>query len=211
MFAYLQQFEWDFQRAKETIIDATEGGARKAGSTVMTFAEAFEKYFTREIPGDVIERARKPASGCVPLSARADVLAKLDARIGEAEEVSKFYGRSLDVLKRIRENLDDASRAEEFQRQVEKLRRQVDERREINALVADVAQGNEYLRHKVDREIASANPSPDERKRRQIERDVSYVQGLLDASEMLVEMLKSARERVERYVPYREGASEVKT
>src|SRR6185437_11105271 len=36
LFTYLQQFERDFARSKARIIDATEGGAAKRGTTVMT-------------------------------------------------------------------------------------------------------------------------------------------------------------------------------
>ena len=40
LFTYLQQFERDFARSKAQIIDATEGGVLKRGTTVMTFADA---------------------------------------------------------------------------------------------------------------------------------------------------------------------------
>ena len=42
MFTYLQQFERDFARTDRQVIDATEGGAAKRGSTPMPFAAAIE-------------------------------------------------------------------------------------------------------------------------------------------------------------------------
>ncbi len=50
MVTYLKQFEKDFAEAKETIIDATEGGLKKANAVEMTFKDALEKYATREVP-----------------------------------------------------------------------------------------------------------------------------------------------------------------
>ena len=43
MFSYLQQFERDFANTKATVIDATEGGARKAGATAMTLRDAIDR------------------------------------------------------------------------------------------------------------------------------------------------------------------------
>ena len=47
LYTYLQQFERDFLSTSTKVIDATEGGVRKRGSEVMTFAEAIEKYCRR--------------------------------------------------------------------------------------------------------------------------------------------------------------------
>jgi hypothetical protein len=49
LFTYLQQFERDFAKSSARIIDATEGGVLKRGTIRMTFAEAIEKFCTREI------------------------------------------------------------------------------------------------------------------------------------------------------------------
>src|SRR3712207_4962474 len=48
LFTYLQQFERDFLRSKRTIIDATEGGAAKRGTTAMPLQQAIERYCTED-------------------------------------------------------------------------------------------------------------------------------------------------------------------
>src|ERR1051325_4759662 len=40
MFTYLEQFERDFAKAPQAVIDASEGGVRKAGTRVMSLADA---------------------------------------------------------------------------------------------------------------------------------------------------------------------------
>ena len=52
LFTYLHQFERDFAKSRSRIIDATEGGALKRGSTVMPLAEAIEQFCTQPLPQD---------------------------------------------------------------------------------------------------------------------------------------------------------------
>ena len=60
MFTYLQQFERDFSTSKAKIIDATEGGAAKLGTTVMSLAEAISQFCQQPLP--VVDRgASAPA------------------------------------------------------------------------------------------------------------------------------------------------------
>ena len=44
LFAYLHQFERDFACSRAKIIDATEGGALKRGTTIMPLASAIDKF-----------------------------------------------------------------------------------------------------------------------------------------------------------------------
>ena len=43
-FVYLQQFERDFAACRSKVIDATEGGARKQGVTLMTLRDAIDRF-----------------------------------------------------------------------------------------------------------------------------------------------------------------------
>src|SRR6185312_1215915 len=43
-FVYLQQFERDFAASRCRVIDATEGGAKKQGVTVMTLRDAIDQF-----------------------------------------------------------------------------------------------------------------------------------------------------------------------
>ena len=201
MFTYLQQFERDFHKSSALIIDATEGGAAKSGTTAMTFTEAFDRYFTREIPSGLLDRARNPRTGMLPVSKTPELLEKVEARICDAEDIRDFYAESLQVLREIQMNLDDAARTIEFQQRVDRLRREVEKRHETNVLVSMIVQDNEYLKRRRDRAIAGADLSDRERKERQLERDVAYVQGLHQGAMQLIEILKLAYERISDYEP----------
>src|SRR5439155_26260044 len=50
LFTYLQQFERDFLRSQRKIIDATEGGAAKRGTTVMKLADAIAEFCRDVLP-----------------------------------------------------------------------------------------------------------------------------------------------------------------
>ena len=207
MFTYLQQFERDFHASKTTVIDATEGGAAKPGTTVMTFAEAFERYFTRELPDDAVARARNAQGGQLPITAGPRVLEALEARLRDAEDIHRFYAESLDVLREIQRHLDDDARAREFQDHVDRLRREVEKRHEANRLVSRIVQDNEYLKHREDSAIAAADITETERRARRLQRDIVYVEGLHRGAEQLIDMLKLAHGRISDYAPTHRGQS----
>ena len=52
LFTYLLQFERDFGKCKSKIIDATEGGALKRGTTVMTLSEAIGRFCGGAVAGN---------------------------------------------------------------------------------------------------------------------------------------------------------------
>src|SRR4051812_41943818 len=50
LFTYLQQFERDFLRSERKIIDATEGGAAKRGTTSIKLADVIREYCQEPLP-----------------------------------------------------------------------------------------------------------------------------------------------------------------
>ncbi len=48
-YSFLKHYERDMATHKGSVINATEGGAKIQGTTIMTFAEAIEKYVTKDI------------------------------------------------------------------------------------------------------------------------------------------------------------------
>jgi hypothetical protein len=50
MVTYLKQFERDFTRATQTVLDATEGGIEKAGTKITTLSDALFTHATRPVP-----------------------------------------------------------------------------------------------------------------------------------------------------------------
>src|SRR5262249_52349373 len=69
MFTYLQQFERDFARAPQKIIDATQGGAAKRGTVAMPLSEAIASHCTKPLEPsrfDYLGRAWYDASQLSP-------------------------------------------------------------------------------------------------------------------------------------------------
>lgn len=84
MHGFLVRFEELFaQHRDRLIIDATEGGALKRGTKVMTFREALDTYFTEEVPAlEIIAAKHREASQPRPEVA-ARVREELEKTLGE--------------------------------------------------------------------------------------------------------------------------------
>ncbi|MCI0652163.1 MAG: DUF115 domain-containing protein, partial [Planctomycetes bacterium] len=91
-FSYLKEFEAHFARFPGRVIDATEGGARIAGTHVEPFASVLARYREARAP----DLARRVREACAGVDVEARRRAGL-ARIAEVEEelsaVSEIYGK----------------------------------------------------------------------------------------------------------------------
>ncbi|HAG07334.1 MAG: Uncharacterized protein XD69_0504 [Clostridia bacterium 62_21] len=104
MYGFLVRFEELFAEHKDRlIIDATEGGALKRGTVVMTFREAIDKYFTKEFPVlPVIEECHR--------THRPDPAVRERVR-QELEKTAREYE---DFIPKLEEILSLASRVQEL-------------------------------------------------------------------------------------------------
>jgi len=196
LFTYQQQFEGDFATIPGRVIDATEGGVPKAGTRVMTLAEAAERYCTQPIPPEKLAyvnetRWRDPSR----LEAG---MKELQNRLGEIDAMRDTCRRMLELLKEMETLLD---RPAEFNRritEVDALRVQIHHHYRAYQLISAVSQLAELQRFSADRRLRLADPRGTALARAQLERDTRFVQAVIDGADAVKEILNEALARFEQ-------------
>ncbi len=181
LFTYLQQFERDFSQSSTRILDCTEGGAAKLGTKVMPLAEAASLY-CRE-PLDVghtppIEVGNQPDWSRVP-----ECIASLQCRKSEAADIISISRKTMDLLEQVRDCIEQQDRVTKLIAQIDRLRRQMNERGRTYDLVMQMGQSSELRRFAADRKIAAARLRGVELQRHQVTRDIDNVRGVMQAAE----------------------------
>lgn len=206
LFTYLQQFERDFAQTKSRIIDATEGGAAKRGATPMTLAAAIEQFCTAsEEPsvGSALADAEYPSDEQSPAShptasAEADPTADrhpeldfsrvpmavecLRRRHVEAAEIEQIARQTLPLLEEIRDSIDDQSKVNRLIAAVDSLRARMNEFGPCYDLITQLTQHTEFERFKTDRRISASKADGLDLQRKQVERDIDNVRGMMNAA-----------------------------
>jgi len=196
LFTYLQQFEGDFATIPGRVIDATEGGVRKAGTQVMRLAEVAERYCSRPIPADkltYIDQTRWRDS-----TRLAEGASELKRRLGAIDAMRDTCRQMLRLLKKMETLL---SRPAEFNRriaEVDALRGQIHHQHRAYQLISAVSQLAELQRFSADRRLRLADARGADLARGQLERDMRFVQAVIDGAETVKEILSEALERFER-------------
>jgi hypothetical protein len=188
LFTYLQQFEGDFAALPPgRIIDATEGGVRKAGAMIMKLSEVADRYCTRPIPQEKLDYLRKlnwDDRSRLPLG-RAEV----ESRLKDIDEMRDTCDRMVSVLKELTGLLD---RPNEFNRriaEVDALRVRVRQQMRAYELISAVSQHAELQRFSADRRLAMGDLDDVSRARRQLERDIRYVEAIIEGAGATREIL----------------------
>ncbi|HEV2293850.1 MAG TPA: 6-hydroxymethylpterin diphosphokinase MptE-like protein [Tepidisphaeraceae bacterium] len=176
LFTYLQQFERDFLRTRTRIIDATEGGARKRGTTPMPLASAIESFCkttfdttAEDHPGlrwDLLEEC----IGC------------LQRRHDEAVEVETISRDTMTLLEEVRDSLADQVRVNRVISQIDALRARMNTLGPTYDLIMQLSQLTELARFHADRKITASRIEGLERQRRQVMRDIHNVRGVSEAA-----------------------------
>ena len=189
LFTYLQQFERDFLRTPTTIVDATEGGAAKRGTTVMTLAEAIDRHCTRPLP---------PRPAAVPERDRtAECVASLRARRAEAAAIGDICGQTLPLLERLRGRLDDPAGANRLIGDIDRLRGDMNRHGQTYDLVTELTQQTEVERFRADRRITARRLTGVELQREQVGRDIGNVRGVQRAAADFVALMDEVIARLD--------------
>ncbi len=176
LFTYLQQFERDFARSDRTILDCTEGGAAKRGARSMPLREALDHYCTESFIG-------MPSVEFQPQWQRLDELfGCLESRLAESLQIEAISRQTLMLLRQMAHHGDDQNQLNRIIAEIDGLRSRMNQLGNCYDLVAQLTQKTQLQRFKHDRQISSANFSAAEKQRRQIERDIENVAGILDAA-----------------------------
>ncbi len=199
-FVYLQQFERDFAASRCRVIDATEGGARKQGVTVMKLREAMEQYCSGQWSVASGQTGAPPAWKhwtCDALGNLWRVKGALEARRQAAEGMKSTCEQTIPVLKEMVEHQSDAARMNKLFVEVDRLRSKVGEDPATFEMVTHLNTIGELRRYQADLLVKTSKKDSLERQKRQLMRDIEYVGDLQVGAERLLEIIEEALRRIE--------------
>ncbi len=105
-YMFLKHFELDIADYKGVCINATEGGARIAGTKIMTLEEVARRYLNSQVPAlDIIRSNLKWPDRAEVVSALEKILDRIDETDRFIQWVLDEYQRGLDLLGEFGENL----------------------------------------------------------------------------------------------------------
>lgn len=192
MVTYLKQFERDFSTAKQTILDATEGGVRKEHATTTTLAEALKEHATRPVPTIPIP----PMS--LDKTRLGEMRRILRDRLSETKDLRMTSQKSITILRQMQEHQRDQARVAKLFTQLNKMQRHVEEDLATTFnLVNALNTIGTYKRAKADRSISHVSKDEFTRQTQQIERDIENLDWLTQACDEAVSILEEASQRVE--------------
>jgi hypothetical protein len=195
-FVYLQQFERDFAASRCTVIDATEGGARKEHVKLMTFADAIDRFCTRDLAA--VHRPWKQWS-CDVRQRLAAAEKALDDRRAAAVDMQQTCDDTVPLLEEMIAKQSDQKRMDELFVQVDRLRSKVGADSLTFEMVSHLNTINEIRRFQHDLAVKCA-PEGMERQKKQLERDIDYVKNLRIGCERLLEILDEAEGRLKTQI-----------
>jgi hypothetical protein len=201
MKTYAQQFEADFAKAPQTIIQASEGGLALNGMTVRPFRDAAEEFCTRPLPADWLAAVRSAR----PPSAQAIRLA-LDKRLGEVIRVRDVATQTVALLEELETLVTDVPAFNRVVAKVDALRTEMQRYDAAFGLVVSAAQKAEFQRYSADRRLGRVDEENAETARRRLRRDRDYVAGLIEGSKFLERILPEALKRVDQKLGQSAGA-----
>lgn len=190
MFTYLEQFERDFAASRARVIDATEGGVRKRGTTAMPLAEAMDQFCQRPLPAEAMavrESARNYDVGRVEAGRAA-----LSERLGQLAAFRELCEETRKVLEQLVKLVDDPPRFNQLIIRVDELRSRVRDHDLMYRMVTDVSQLAELQKFSADRRLVAQGVTGAERTRRQLQRDERFIGALLEGCDALQRILDLA-------------------
>jgi len=173
MFTYLEQFERDFAASRARVIDATEGGVRKAGTTTMPLAEVIERYCARRLPA----AAREHRYDEERVRAGKGALARRREEVGAFRRLCE---ETREVLGRLEGLVNDPPAFNRLIIRVDELRTEVRSHDDVFRLVCEVTQLAELQKFWADRRLAAEGLEGREKSLRQLARDRRFVDALIE-------------------------------
>jgi hypothetical protein len=205
-FVYLQQFERDFAASRCRVIDATEGGARKQHVTVMPLREAIDGYC-----GKSEARSPEPEAGsqgpevpawktwsCDVAGNLERVIAALEARRVSALDMKVTCDATIPLLEEMLEHQADQARLNGMFVEVDKLRSHVGSDPATFEMVCYLNTIGELRKFQADLLVKAAGDDGHERQKRQLTRDIDYVQNLAIGAGRLMGILDESLLRLRR-------------
>jgi hypothetical protein len=197
LFTYLQQFEGDFALVPDRVIDATEGGVRKAGTRLMSLKQVTDDYCREPIPTQrfaYLDELNWDDPSKLEAAER-----ELEKRLEDADHVADICEKMLVILRDMETLVD---RPDQFNRrivEVDKLRVRIREQHRVYEMISSLSQRAELQRYTADRRLELEETSETQRARRQLKRDIEFVEGIAEGTEALREILRGSIERFQAF------------
>lgn len=193
MLTYLAQFERDFAQAPQKIIDATEGGMPKSHTTVMPLTEAIQ----------ACEQSQPPSLPRTEVALDPERLTwtqqRLRDRVKQVRELRRTSKKTLPLLRRMLKDQRNPKKMDNHFAALEKLKHQADQRKEALNLIDALNQIGVFKRFGADRRIDAGHDEesdPYQTQRKQLERDMENLEGLIAGCDEALNIFDQALERV---------------
>lgn len=206
LFTYLQQFEGDFAAVPGRVIDATEGGVRKSNTQVMSLAEVAERFCREPIPAERF--AYRDQLKWEDPSRLEPGRREIRSRIAEVEEMTAICRQVIKLLRELTGLLDDPPTFNRRLKEVDRLRAKVRERDRTYRMISAVSQLAELQRYSADRRLELAGVEGKERAKGQLERDIRFVEAVIDGAGALREILEECLARFDAAIAAGKGKGE---
>jgi hypothetical protein len=198
MYSYLQQFESDFARSSARIVDASEGGVLKHGAETMTLAEAANRFCNRPVPAELT--AYRAETRWYDASRLQPARARVEQRRKELTAFRDLCQDTLDLLRQLKELTDRPTEFNRLVARADEMRTKVRDHQTIYQMVSSVSQLAEFRRFSADRHIKADDPTGVDRARRQLARDIEFIEHMLEGCTVLDDILVGAIERFDRAI-----------
>lgn len=204
LFTYLQQFERDFAETDRRIIDCTEGGALKRGATPLPLSEALAAHCAAKV--ERVAGEKRGFDG----SRSGEVAECLEARADEAKRMAKVGRETLPLLEEIKAAFGDNARINRAIAKIDLLRAKMNDLGRTYDQVMQLTQKTELQRFESDLKIgAEKNLSPEEKQKRQCDRDIANCRAVIEAAEEFEKLMRTTAEETRLAGPPAGGPGEV--
>ncbi len=193
MVSYAEQFEADFARSAQRIIQASEGGRALPGMEVMPLRAAAATYCRTPLPEDLFP---PPTSADArPLAEAAD--RQLAQRLEEVRQMHRIANETANLLERMEQIVNQPREFNRLVNRVDELRIEMQRFDATYDFVTGVSQQAELRRHTADRKLSGIRAETSATARQRLARDREYVESFAAACAFLEEMLPAARQRLQ--------------
>ncbi len=195
-FVYLQQFERDFAASRHTIIDATEGGAKKQHVTPMPLRDAIDRYCQSPITHYQLPPWKSWT--CNRAEALERALEALAARRESALSLKDTCAQTVPLLREMIDSQTDEPKMHRLFVEVDRLRAKVGADPQTFEMVVFLNTIGELRRFNADLSVKTAKTGSLDYQKRQLTRDIDYVTNLEAGADRLLAVLDDAVARLAR-------------
>jgi len=186
MATYLQQFERDFAKADERIIDATDGGTAKQHTEVINLQECIRRFVLPARPLPIRESLARPGN-------LAGAEARVQAVRQQALHLAALSRTTRSLIESMLLSHDEPQVMERLHQQIDSARAEVGQMLDVLDQINHINQLGLFNRLKLDRALELATDlTPRARQRKQLERDLENVKWLAEAADEYGRMLEES-------------------